>query len=82
MVDGVLNICIVKEMSKWELLREFPKVFKGTHISNPNFVMKTGQKVKIQSDEHREIFADGEYVGNLPAECTVGNQTIQIMSFH
>ncbi len=82
MDDGVLNICIVKEMSKWELLREFPKVFKGTHISNPNFVMKTGQKVKIQSDEHREIFADGEYVGNLPAECTIGNQTIQIMSFH
>jgi len=81
MDDGVLNICIVKEMSKWELLREFPKVFKGTHIFNPNFVMKTGQKAKIQSDEYREIFADGEYVGNLPAECTVGNQTIQIMSF-
>jgi len=82
MDDGVLNICIVKEMSKWELLREFPKVFKGTHISNPNFVMKTGQRVKIQSDEHKEIFADGEYAGNLPAECTVGNQTIQIMPFH
>jgi diacylglycerol kinase (ATP) len=82
MDDGVLNICIVKEMSKWELLREFPKVFKGTHISNPHFTMKTGQKVKIQSDERREIFADGEYVGNLPAECTIGNQTIQIMSFH
>ncbi len=81
MDDGVLNICIVKNMPKWELLREFPKVFKGTHISNPNFIMKTGQKVKIQSDEHREIFADGEYVGSLPAECTIGNQTIQIMSF-
>jgi len=82
MDDGVLNICIVKEMSKWELLREFPKVFKGTHISNPHFIMRTGQKVNIQSDEHREIFADGEYIGNLPAKCTVGNQTIQIMSFH
>jgi YegS/Rv2252/BmrU family lipid kinase len=82
MDDGVLNICIVKEMSKWELLREFPKVFKGTHIYNPNFVMKTGQKVKIKSDERREIFADGEYVGNLPADCTIGNQKIQIMPFY
>jgi YegS/Rv2252/BmrU family lipid kinase len=82
MDDGVLNICIVTEMSKWELLREFPKVFKGTHIFNPHFIMKTGQKVKIQSDEDREIFADGEYVGNLPAECTIGNQTIQIVSIH
>lgn len=82
MDDGVLNICIVKEMSKWELLREFPKVFKGTHIFNPHFIMKTGQKVKIQSDEHREIFADGEYVGYLPADCSIGNQTIQIMPIH
>jgi len=82
MDDGVLNICIVKEMSKWELLREFPKVFKGTHIFNPHFIMKTGQEVKIQSNERREIFADGEYVGNLPAECTIGNQTIQIMPFY
>lgn len=82
MDDGILSICIVKEMSKWELLIEFPKVFKGTHIFNPNFIMKTGQKVKIQSNEDREIFADGEYVGNLPAECTIGNQTIQIMSIH
>ena len=80
MNDGLLNICIVKEIPKWELLREFPKVFNGTHVFHPRIMMKSGQKVKIVSDEHREIFADGEYIGNLPAECTIGNQTIQIMS--
>ncbi len=79
MDDGLLNVCIVKELSKWELLREFPKVFKGTHISNPNFIMKSGQTVKIVSDEDRAIYADGEYVGSLPAECVTGEQSIQIM---
>ena len=79
MNDGLLDICIVKEISKWELLQQFPKVFKGTHVSHPRIMMKTGHEIKLLSDENREIFADGEYVGHLPAQCTIGNQTIQIM---
>jgi len=80
MNDGVFDICIVQEISKLELLRQFPKVFKGTHIFHPRIMMKTGRRVKLASDEVREVFADGEYVGALPAECTIGNQKIQIMS--
>ena len=80
MNDGVLDICIVKEISKLELLWEFPKVFKGTHIYHPRIMIKSGRRIRLTSDEHREIFADGEYAGNLPAECTIGNQMIQIMS--
>jgi len=80
MNDGVLNICIVKEISKLELLQQFPKVFQGTHISHPRIMMKTGQRIKIRSEEQREIFADGEYAGSLPAECTIGDQTVRILS--
>ena len=80
MNDGLLNICIVKEISRLELLWEFPKVFKGTHIYHPRIMMKSGRRIKLTSDEPRKIFADGEYVGHLPADCTIGNQTIQIMS--
>jgi YegS/Rv2252/BmrU family lipid kinase len=79
MNDGVLDICIVKEISKSELLRQFPKVFKGTHITHPRIMMTSGRRVSLVSDEPRQIFADGEYVGNLPAECTIGNQSIQIL---
>ncbi len=80
MNDGHLDICVVKEISKWELLRQFPKVFNGTHISHPKIIMKSGRRIKIVSDESREIFADGEYVGSLPAECMIGSQTIRILT--
>jgi YegS/Rv2252/BmrU family lipid kinase len=80
MNDGILDICIVKEISKWELLRQFPKVFKGTHISHPKIIMKSGRSIKIVSDESREIFADGEHVGSLPAECMIGSQTLRILT--
>jgi len=80
MNDGVLDICIVKEISKLELLWEFPKVFKGTHIYHPRIMIKSGRRIRLTSDEPRNIYADGEYVGHLPADCTIGNQTIHIMS--
>jgi diacylglycerol kinase family enzyme len=80
MNDGLLDICIVKEISKLELLWEFPKVFKGTHIYHPRIMMKSGRRIRLTSDEPRKIFADGEYVGHLPADCIIGDQTIRIMS--
>jgi diacylglycerol kinase (ATP) len=80
MDDGVLDICIVQEISKLELLWQFPKVFRGTHIFHPRVLMRTGKKIKLVSDENRSIFADGEYVGNLPGEFTIGSQKMQTMS--
>jgi diacylglycerol kinase (ATP) len=80
MNDGIFDICIVKEISKLELLQQFPKVFKGTHVSHPRIMMKTGWRIKLVSDQHREVFADGEYAGNLPAECTIGAEQVKVMS--
>ena len=80
MNDGIFDICIVQEISKLELLQQFPKVFKGTHVSHPRIMMKAGRRIKLVSDEHREVFADGEYAGNLPAECTIGNEKVRVMS--
>lgn len=80
MDDGKLDICIVKEIPKLELLRQFPKVFKGTHISHPKIMMVKGKKIKISSEEDRELFADGEYAGKLPVECTIGHRTIRVLA--
>src|SRR4030042_578274 len=51
MDDGVLDICIVKEISKLELLRQFPKVFNGTHITHPKIIMASGKKILLMNLE-------------------------------
>lgn len=81
MDDGQLEVCIVKEISKWALLKEFPKVFRGTHISHPSVMMKSGKTVEVLSTENREIFADGEFVGTLPCKSAVGSSRIRIMNY-
>lgn len=79
MSDGVLDVCVVKEVSRLKLIRSFPRVFSGGHTGLPDVEMMTGRRVEISSDAAREIFADGELVGETPALCAVGERRIQVL---
>ena len=69
MTDGLFDIMILKPVSKIHFLRIFPKVFSGTHISDPAVEIRRGKRVSINSDA--VAYADGERIGGLPVEATV-----------
>lgn len=77
--DGILDVCVIEEVSKAELLKNFPKVFRGKHTTHPKVLMRTGQTVEVTSAESREIFADGEYIGTTPARWLIGGRTIKLI---
>lgn len=79
MNDGKFDVCIIEEVSKWELIREFPKVFQGKHTAHPKVHIFRGVEVEIHSDEKREIYADGEYMGDLPCTARIGHKHIQVL---
>ena len=35
--DGMLDVVVIKPLSKLELLRTYPKLFKGTHVHHPQY---------------------------------------------
>ena len=35
--DGLLDVVVIKPMSKPDLVRTYPKLFKGTHITHPQY---------------------------------------------
>ena len=35
--DGLLDVVIIKPMSKLDLVRTYPKLFKGTHVTHPQY---------------------------------------------
>ena len=65
--DGLLDVCIVEELSRPAFLRAFPRVFRGTHVSHPKVRMLRGRTVKVGADRRIQVYADGERVGPLPA---------------
>lgn len=68
--DGALDICLVRMMSAGRILRIFPRVYWGGHLNHPSiFSYRTGS-LKLETDQPVVLFADGEPVGETPAEIT------------
>ena len=66
-VDGKLDVCLLREMSKGSFVWAFPKVFRGTHVKHPAVRMARATRVKVEADRRVMVYADGERVGPAPA---------------
>ena len=66
-VDGMLDVCLLEELSKAAFLKTFPKVFRGTHVRHPAVRIVHARRVKVEADRRVMIYADGERVGPGPA---------------
>lgn len=77
--DGVLDICVVSGISKLELIRVFPQIFTGRHISHENVTMMRGQKIRVETKEPFLIHADGEITGKTPELFEVMPNSIRLI---
>ena len=75
--DGMLDVVIIKPMSKPNLIRTYPKLFKGTHTTHPQYEHHLARKVTVAAPGI-VAYADGERFGPLPLtlECAAGALTV------
>jgi diacylglycerol kinase (ATP) len=64
--DGLLDIVIIGNIGKIELLKAFPRVYKGTHLTHPKIRLEKGIQINIRSDRKFLLHADGELLGEGP----------------
>ena len=64
--DGLLDIVWVSKVNRRSLMRTFPKIFKGTHGSNPAVHFLRGKKITITSPERQGLLPDGDQLGSTP----------------
>ena len=64
-------------MSRLELVRTYPKLFKGTHTTHPQYERHRVRQVTVASPGIT-AYADGERFGALPltVECVPGALTV------
>ncbi|WP_395658021.1 diacylglycerol kinase [Nocardioides sp.] len=75
--DGLLDVVIIKPMSKMGLVRTYPKLFKGTHVTHPAYEHHRVRTVTVAAPGIVS-YADGERFGPLPltVECAAGALTV------
>src|SRR5208282_407711 len=58
--DGLLDLCFVPEMPKARVLRNFHRVYRGSHLRVPEVQYFRTRQVFLESDPPISVYADGE----------------------
>lgn len=66
--SGIFDVVIVNDMSRFALLRKFPKIFSGRHVHDPVVSCHRGRTVEAAASPGTLLLdIDGEPLGTLPA---------------
>ncbi|MDO8804177.1 MAG: diacylglycerol kinase family lipid kinase [Elusimicrobiota bacterium] len=65
--DGLMDLVLVSDMSRLSLMRNFPALYKGTHLASPGITMSGVRRLEAEADETVYLNIDGEADGKLPA---------------
>jgi diacylglycerol kinase (ATP) len=74
--DGLLDVCVIGDVGKFDLLRSFLKVRTGDHVDHPKVSIFKASEIEITGTGI--IRGDGEQLGELPAKIQIQRDAINI----
>lgn len=77
--DSLLDVLILGDISKVDLLKTFPKVYKGTHLTHPKVRSEKAILISAESEERILVYADGELLGEGPASFRLIPATLNVV---
>ena len=77
--DGLLDVMLITESPKLDFLRGMGKVFKGTHVDDPNVTFVRGADIEIAADRPFTVYADGDPIADLPVSIRVAKGVLRVV---
>ncbi|PFG38024.1 diacylglycerol kinase (ATP) [Georgenia soli] len=83
--DGFLEVVIADGLRRGQLLRIFPRLYRGTHVSHPAVQVRRVRSVLIEPLLSRGAappvaFADGERLDALPLQCDLHPRAVGVLT--
>ncbi|MEE9199491.1 MAG: diacylglycerol kinase family protein [Dehalococcoidia bacterium] len=78
--DGLLDLCLVRSVSRLEVLKMVPRIFSGGHVHHPAVSLHRVRRLSIESLEPLWLWADGERVAQTPATIEVVPKALSVLS--
>ena len=76
--DGLLDVVVIDPMSRRELVRTYPKLFRGTHVRHRGYHHHRVRSVTVAA-AGITAYADGERVGPLPLTVDVVPGALRVL---
>lgn len=79
MDDGLLDVVVINPVSTAKFLRVFPQLYRGTHVTLPEFERHRVREVTLSSPGI-VAYGDGERLGPLPMTTTVQPGALRVFA--
>jgi diacylglycerol kinase (ATP) len=78
--DGLLDVCVVGDISRLTAIQQLPNLYRGTHVRHPRVSMERGRTIEVDGDGAGDtrIHLDGEPFGSLPLRASVVPGALQV----
>ncbi len=76
--DGALDVLLIGDVTKRDLLLTMPKIFRGTHLPHPKAELLRGARVSVEAPEPLPIELDGEQPGTTPVRFELVPQALRV----
>ena len=77
--DGQFDVCIVRQVSKLEVLRVLPRTFSGNHVTHPAVRIEQTSQLRIDTERPLWIWADGERLAQTPMTVEIVPGALQVL---
>lgn len=78
--DNLLDVVVIGDIGKFDLLKSLPMVYKGTHGKHPKVSMEKASSISVESSERILVHADGELLGEGPASFSLIPAALSIVA--
>jgi len=78
--DGLLDICLIREIRKLKLLSVFPSVYFGRHLGIREVEYFQAATAQLETERPLDVYADGEYVCRTPVQIGVAKAALQVIA--
>lgn len=69
--DGCLSVLIVKDVTKFELIKTLPKVYNGRHLNHPCIEYLKGNSVQLELGTEMKKIIDGEIISAVTINANI-----------
>jgi diacylglycerol kinase (ATP) len=76
--DGLLDLLVLHPLSKAELLRLFPRVYRRTHVTHPAIEIRQAATIRLDAPGIH-AYVDGEPLGWLPRTFTAVPNALRVL---
>jgi diacylglycerol kinase (ATP) len=77
--DGLLDVLLIGDITKRDLVQTLPKIYRGTHLPHPRAEELRGATVRVDAPTPLPIELDGEQPGTTPASFEVVPRALRLV---